>query len=560
MAFSWKNIFNNKPKHISIQDVVNREASSRVHMSDISAEFPGLTYRNISTVSFNGEKNLGEIGPALNYVLDYQMLRARSWQAQLESDLAQTAVKRLVSWTIGNGLKPQAEPIEYILKSEGVNLDKKKFQKDVETRFNLFRKSKCDYSGMLTLNELEWEAERNAIIGGDVLVIQRYNKGKHTIQLIDGDQVMSPYYGTEWYPKSLPDGHRLIDGVEIDDKGKHIAYWVRSYPVNGDIKDLYAYKFDRIEAWGKKSGLQMAYLYYGIRQRLSNTRGIPLLSACLEKIAKLDRYSEATLGQAEEAAKVSYQVIHDRDAEGKSPWLKSTVEGFNVEGSLNMANRLMQTDDGETIANKIQATTNKQSYNMPPGSEIKMLINENPLYFKDFYEKNSDSLYATLELPPNVATSKYNDSFSASRAAIKDWEHTLDVKRFKHSTRFIQPIYDFFLEINIIEGKITAPEYINAKYSGNEDIIGSYRNVRFVGPNVPHIDPVKEVQAARLILGTAGAHIPLNDVESVTESLGLGEASENIIQFADELKMTNGLKIVPTPVNQQVSKESSKGD
>jgi len=556
----WRDIFKSRPKEVSIESIVNKETEARHTMADVSAEFPGMTYRNISTVSFNGEKNLGEIGPALNYTLDYQMLRARSWQAQLESDIAQTAVKRIVSWTIGNGLKPQAEPMENILEANGIKLDKQKFQKDVETRFNLFRKTKCDYSGMLTLNELEWEAERNAIIGGDILVIQRYQKGKHTIQLIDGAQVMSPYYGSEWYPKSMPDGHRLIDGVEIDETGKHIAFWVRSYVVNGDIKDLYAYKFDRIEAWGKKSGLQMAYLYYGLKLKITNTRGIPLLSACLEKIAKLDRYTEATLGQAEEAAKVSYFVQHDVESEGKSPWLKSTIQGYNVDPSLNVSNRLMQTDDGETIANKIQATTNKQAFNMPPGSEIKMLVNENPLYFKDFYEKNSDSLYAVLELPPNIATGKYNDSFSASRAAIKDWEHTLDVRRFKHSTGFIQPIYNFWLEVCILEGKVTAPEYVLSKRNGNTDVVESYRSVRFVGPNVPHIDPVKEVQAARLILGTAGAHIPLSDVENVTENLGLGEASENIPQFAQELDLTNKLKIVPTPVNQQVSKEPKETD
>ena len=44
--------------------------------------------------NFDGEKNLGEIGPAREYVLDYTALRVRSWQSYLESEITQTTINR----------------------------------------------------------------------------------------------------------------------------------------------------------------------------------------------------------------------------------------------------------------------------------------------------------------------------------------------------------------------------------------------------------------------------------------------------------------------------------
>lgn len=513
------------------------------------AEIPGMVYKDVASISFNGEKEVGDTGPAIDYTNNYPLLRTRSWQSMYESDVAQIAVNRLVSWTVGSkGLKPQSEPFYYILESEGIKFDKKKFQKDVETRFNLFRKTKCDYSGLLNLNKLSEEAERNSIISGDILVILRLVNDKVTIQHIDGSNVMSPFFGSEFYPQALANGNKIIDGVEVNDKGEHIAFYVRTYAVSGNMQDLFSYTFERIESKGKKSGLIMAYLYYGNKMRINNTRGIPLLSACLSKIAKLDRYSEATLKQAEEAAKVSYQVVHDKDAEGKAPWTKSVVEGFDVgRGSAN----LPVTDDGVQLKKEIQVTTGGTSFNNPPGAEIKMLTNENPIYYKDFYSTNTDTLYAVLQVPPNVAIGKYDDSFSSSRMATKDWEHTLDNKREDHTVGYLQPIFDFWLEIQILLNKISAPGYLYAKQKQNDDVVNSYRNMRFVGAQVPHIDPLKEANAARIILGTAGGSLPLNDLESITEQLGGGDSIENLLQFSEEIKLAKSLGIKPEVINPQ---------
>jgi capsid protein len=518
----------------------------------------GLTYTNVQTVSFNGEKNPGAAGPMVDYRPDYAGLRVRSWQSVFESDLAQIGINKLITWVIGKGLKIQSEPEVTVLEDEGIKLDKAKFVKSFEHRFNLWKRRKsCDYSNQNNLNDLCREAERNAIIGGDVLVVLRVVKGDLKIQLIDGENVQSPYYGTQDWPQNLPNGHTIIDGVEINDKREQVAYYVKVYAVDASFENLYKYKFERIPAIGAKTGTKMAYLYYGFKNRINNVRGIPLLSACFEKLNNIDLYSGATLKQAQEAAKVDYQVVHNKEAAGQAPWVNATVSAANGMGPLNN-DQLPVTNDGEEVGKTVHVTGLGTAINNNPGSRIEMLENKNTLYFKDFYETHADTFFATLMLPPDVAMGKYNNSFSASRAAIMDWAHVLSVKREHHYEGFLEPIVSLWLELQILTNKIQAPGYVVARSQGNRIITECYKVVRFTGANVPHIDPLKEVKAAREKLGKAFDYVPLDDLENVTESLGGGDSNENIEQASEELKKAEGLGLKappePQPINQPIEK------
>jgi len=514
-----------------------------------------LTYTNVQTISFNGEKNPGAAGPMIDYKPQYAELRVRSWQAMLESDIAQIGMNKLITWVIGKGLKLQSEPVKHVLEEEGIRFDKNKFTKTFESRFHLWKKSKSvDYSGLKNLDELSTEAERNAVIGGDVLVVLRVIKGELKIQLIDGQHVQSPYYGSEWFPKQLPNGHSLIDGVEINEKREHVAYWVKVYALDASFENLYKYSFERIPAKGSKTNATMAYLYYGSQYRINNVRGIPLIAACFEKLTNLDLYSAATLKQAQEAAKVDYQVVHDKDSTPATPWAGAAALGQNIFNDANTNNKLPETDDGATLGKTTHITGIGTAWNNSPGSRVETLENKNPLYFKDFYETHTDIFFAVLQMPPNVAMGKYNNSFSASRAAIKDWEHVLMVKRENHYNGFLKPILSLFLDLQVLQNKIQAPGYIVSMKQGNKIVIDCYKNCRFVGANVPHIDPLKEVKAARELLGKAFEFVPLNDVESVTEALGCGDASENIEQGAQELNKAEGLGLKARPIEQAVVK------
>lgn len=527
---AWNDFFSPSENHRVNQSI----SSPQAKVSDGVGH-----YSIVGGITFTGEKNIGEMGPLKVYSLGYAELRARSWQLYLESESVKIIAKKYITWMVGAGLKLQAEPIEDVISDEGGKIDAQEFSRKVEQRWKLWAGSKrVAHDNQKTLNHLAAEAFKNAIVGGDVLVVLRF-KNELTIQLIDAEHLISPMFGTESYPQDLKEkGHKIINGIEIDSKGEHMAYHVRK----GDNK--FTFETERIPAKGAKSGLVMAYMVYGDRYRIDNYRGMPLLAIMFETSKKLERYKEATLGSAEERQKLSYVIEHGVASTGENFLLNQTARARNVE----QAGEMPEDDDGIQLQNRVAATLNKTVVNLPVDSKITVPDSKQELYFKDFYEKNFDIASASVEMPPNIAMSKYDSNFSASRAALKDWEHTLRVGRYYFATDFYQPIYEFFLEWQILMNKITAPGYLKARIDENHMMLSAYRNARYVGAPVPHIDPVKEVQAERLKLGTAGAHLPLTTQEAATEAIGGGDSEANTEQFEDEIEAAKEFEpVVPEP-------------
>jgi capsid protein len=517
---------------------------------------PGVTaysgsYRTIGSIAYNGEKTYGEVGPIKDYFLDYEALRARSWQMFLESEAAQIILKNHIEWVIGTGLKLQSEPVKDVIEAEGISIDTQKFSKSIEAQFRLYSKSRMsDYSDMSNLNMIQSEAYKNAKVGGDVLVILRFD-GEVRVQLIDGVHVQSPIYGSEFFPLELANGNRIVNGIELDSKGQHVAYYVR--------KDYRTLEYERIAARGTDTNALMAYMVYGSKYRLDNHRGMPLLSVLFETAKKLERYKDATLGSAEERQKIAYTVEHDVYSTGENPLARHTVVARDVE--MNRRDGYVPVDDlGNKIADRIAVSTQKQVFNLPLGAHMKAVESKNELYFKDFYTTNLMLFCAAAGIPYEVAMQKYDSNYSASRGAMKAWEHKLAVERYNFGFQFMQPIYDFFLEVRAFQRRIKGGYigYIRARMSGDRVLLEAYRNARFVGPPVPHIDPEKEVKAERLKLGTAGAHIPLTTVERATENLGGGDSYSNIEQFAEELTISESKGIKVPEIQKEKEKAKNK--
>jgi len=490
------------------------------------------SYKQFMVLGFDGEKNLGEIGPIKDYRVDHAALRLRSWQSFLESDISQTVVKKFAKWTIGSGLKLQSQPQIKVLESEGIALEPENFNVTTESRFGILAKSRhIDYSKLRNLNLIAKKAFFESLVGGDVLVILRL-EDEMTVQLVDGGHVQSPF-DRDQIVRADEKGNRILHGIEIDKKGEHVAYYVRK---GGRLLAT-----ERVEA-KTKDGLIVAFMVYGLEYRLDSVRGLPWITAVMESIKKMERYKEAVLGSAEENAKIAYQIVHQIFSTGENVLQKNIVKAFDADA---VSTDLPRSEEGKELANTIAATTNKQALNMPIGSKIeRVAANQQELYFKDYFGAHIDMTAATLGIPPEVAMSKYDSNFSASRAALKDWEHTLNVDRANFQFQFYQPIYDFWLHVQILKNKVQAPGYLQAFETNNIMVLESYRNATFEGASVPHIDPKKEVEAERLKLGNTADSIPLTTIENATGALNGGDSDSNMEQYAKELEKSKDLDIV----------------
>lgn len=427
---------------------------------------PSTTGNFMFSISYDGEKNVGEAGPIINYLNDYNGLRARSWQLYYESEIAQTIIRRSVTWTISRGLRLEAQPNELVLKSEGYNIDDTTFKgidDIIEARWKVWSSSKrCSYDGLLNLAGLAKEQQKNKWVAGDVLVILRYVKKQLTIQLIDGACVKTPYGMVDWTDGMpiVPGTERVMNGIVLNDKGQHVAYWVQTSIMN----------FQRVEAVSKKTGMLMAYMVYGQRYRVNNVRGIPLLSVVVESAMILDRYKTATLGNAEETAKVVYSIEHQAFSDGSNPIMENLTKAINATKPTDIAKDI----NGVELANNVAATTGKTTVNMPLGAELKKLNHTAELHYKEFFETNANAICSTVSIPPEVAFMKYDSNFSASRAALKDWEHTILVNRDEAATDFYAPIYALWLFTEVMENKINLPGYLRAYMEGNQTALDAF--------------------------------------------------------------------------------------
>ncbi len=529
----FKRIFNSDKKVVQMQpiqtEIVEHQATETIEMvkskprSKVVSSI-GASFTRQWTVSYDGEKNSGEIGPIINYKVDFLSLSNRSWQSYLESDISQTVINRYIMWIIDKGLKLQSAPDKLILESEGIRIDAEKYNNIVEARFRTFAKSKrSSYNGMKTFNEVAKLAFRNAKIGGDALVILRYEDKRVTVEVIDGRHVN---HSATVSPERE---NKIKNGVEIDKKKRHVGYWVKI-----DFND---YRF--IPAFDEVTGLRCSFLVYGSEYRLEDERGLPKIAVSLETISKTDRYKEATTSAAEQRAKVPYFFENNAISDEANP-LGNFALAFDdqKEGDI-------PTDEaGNIMANTVSASIGNKVFNLTKGQTVKALGAKSETAFKEFYGTNADIVCSAVGIPPNVAFSIYNDSFSASRAATKDWDHTMLVERDDYYNQFYCHVYAFWLHYEILNSRISAPGYLKAFYTDkNYTLVEAYLNCEFVGPLFPHIDPLKEVKAERAKLGPKGDNIPLTTIEQATANVGSGESMSNILQYAKEIELAdeNGL-------------------
>lgn len=475
---------------------------------------PESSYSGNFSYGFDGEKTPYELGAPIDFEGDYYALRLRAWEAFLKTDVVQNAIRKYCLWIIGSGLKLQSDPItDSKLKSN--------FVTGVEKSFRLFADLKAS-----TLNENQnlhyygAETMKTALLSGDALCVNSFKSGRATLNAYDGYLVTTPV--------EVPDDKTIVDGVELDKNGRHIAYYLQ--------KDDFSHV--RIPARNSK-GQTVAWLFYGMKYKLNDVRGISLLTAVMETVAKLDRYKSATVGTAEENAKIPYTIEHDQFSTGENPLINQVAQSFGKGKGV-----APETENINGLASKIAQTTEKQVYNMPIGATFKRNNFQNDLTFSEFFGTNVDIVYATLGMPPEVALDKFGGSYSGSRAALKSWEYKMLVDRkLLIGDQFYRPFYEFWLDMQVLTNKIDNPEYLRAFFEKDFMTLAEWRKSRFIGVTVPHIDPVKEVKAERMKLGEQFDSIPLSTAEQSCEALNSGDYDTVQTVTTKELKNGNRAEV-----------------
>lgn len=473
-----------KSKHIqkeaTIQPTEKLESKvvSNVAKSDIPPQPTSLNYNTYGNLHFDGQKNFKSLGLPLTYDIDYYGMANRAWNLYLTTDITKIVIDRLTQFAVGDGLKLQYEPDKTILKKKyNINIETD-FTKYVESIWGIYCNSKyVSNNEQSDIHTIAITVMINTLLCGDCLIIRRVKDGIVKLQVIDGRDVCG----------GIPTNtnNKVMDGVEINQNGEHVAYYVATE--NGTN--------ERITAKDSKGNTQ-AWLVYANNSRISQVRGVSSICSIIQKIDQLSKYTENEVTASEVNSKLATVIEHTEQSDGKNPILvgreliKSTAYNPELEDSTKQA---------------ILKLTNGLLINLGVGKTMKSFDTKRPnVNFEAFLDANAKYIFASQNIPFEIAVMLFSNNFSASRAALKMFETTLKIMRKNIVIDGIyKPTFKTFFLLEELKGNLNINNFdkirnnLNNTQSNQQAQIdmNALNKCRFISPPIPHVDPLKEVNA-----------------------------------------------------------------
>ena len=442
------------------------------HMASASVWGNGLARQS----TWTGNKFPGGFGPTKVLQLDYWSLRNNSSQLFTENPFARGLIRRLVTNVINTGLELEAMPDADLIPdiSEEQAQD---WSENTEKRFTIWGENPelCDYAGRQTYSQLQAEAWRESLIEGDILVrlhVDRVDRGTGLpkIDLIKGGRVRTPM-------EKIGDP-RIVEGVERDARGRHIAFYVTDDEGNST----------RVPA-RSRTGRRIAWLYYGSDKRTDEVRGTPLLGIILQSLKELDRYRDAELRAAVVNSILAMYIQKDADKMGSRA----------VEGGATHATRLQSAGpDGEAREFRIGQQVPGVVFEELQKGEVPHSFNTSRpnVNMGAFEEAVLSAIAWSSEIPPEILVLQFGSNYSASKAASSEFNIYLIKVRKDFGISFCQPAYVEWLLTETMLGRIDTPGLVESWRDPQQYVtLGSWVKATWGGVIKPSIDLGKDVKA-----------------------------------------------------------------
>lgn len=431
-----------------------------------------------------GNKKGGWLDTRPGTTFDYTQIRDRARIIYRDSTIAHGIVQRLVDNVVNTGLTWESTPIWDLL-PEAPQDDTARYslKQKSEHLFQIYSGSKeSDIEGKLTFSQIQRLIERLKLVDGEVFIILRYlNSPNRTspiaLQILRPDQVMNP--DGRSIAKINGNGGYIYEGIEYDSTGKQQAIWVA---------EEVGWTPVRVPFYGPRSGRRFVIHYANI-ESAGQARGYPELESLAYELDRLIEYDMAELDAAAAAGVMLGSVESDKDAmPGKGP-------------KLNPAIAPRATENNGPQPGIEQVEVNRRSIffnNMEPGYTMKFFqpTRPNPNYAA-FVEAFESRLGGALGMPRSVLVQQFQSSYSAARAEIKFFWHTVDRRRDDFVSGFLNPLLEAWMSEHVRQGNIQAHGFFD-RIRHHAWLCGSWDGI-----SMPQIDPAKEVRAVkdRLILG-----------------------------------------------------------
>jgi lambda family phage portal protein len=405
--------------------------------------------------------------------------RESSRDLTMNTPIARGALLREARNAIGPGLFLQSRINQNVLKLSDEEADE--WQSNTERKFHIWAGSKrSDFSLDSNFYQQQWMVTFNTSLSGDVFAVltTRVFKGKRqtSVKLIEADDVTNPL--------NKPETFTFAGGIEIDpDTKEKVRIYVRKLNpdsfINSDV-NLAGLKTEPINVYSSSGRKQVLHIYH--KERIGQLRGMPLFAAIVELLKSVSRLSEAELMAA---VITSFFTVFIKTASPQNSISPGTL--IDASGST-----------GASVNNQVSQALEMGSGNIlelgQEGQSIEIAEAKRPNgAFEPFFLAMAKQIGAAIEIPMEHLLLHFASSYTAFRGAVLEaWKFYMGSRKF-NVTEFSQPVYEDWLETEILEGRIAAPGFFE-----NDEIRAAWCGSHWTGPAQGQVDPVKETQGAEL--------------------------------------------------------------
>ena len=384
-------------------------------------------------------------------------LRNRTRQLARDNDYAAQALRTISGNVVGQGIPFQAQ----VAMQRGNRLDKATNDRIEKAWKAWCRADSCHVAGKLNFNDIERLLIRSVAESGEVLVrlvkqpFGRNNKIPLGLEVLEADWLDDRMSG-----RTAENGNEIRMGVEVDRWSRPVAYWFLpkhpgDYLINGTQQAEFGNPV-RVPAE------EVVHLF--ITQRPGQTRGVPMMASCLQRMHQLAGYEQA-------------EVVRARAS--------SALMGFitSPEGEL-VGDDVM---DGERVES---FTPGKFSYLAPGESVTVPDLHAPDGQFEPFLRAMLRGMSAGLGISYATVSQDYSQSnYSSSRLSLLDERDHWRVLQNWLIDSFHQRVYEAWLDLAVLSGQLQLPLY--------ESDPERYRQVRWMPRGWSWGDPQKEITALR---------------------------------------------------------------
>ena len=466
-------------------------------------------------------------------------LRNRAADMAINTPIGASAVNTSVTHTVGAGLAVNPRPRINILGIDAAAA--REWTRLTKEEFNLWASTvDCDICRRNNFLDLQRIAYVSYLTDGDSFALFRRKpptpRNPYTlrIQLLEANRICNPLDGSVIgvMPYSVEamskNGNRIVSGIEINDDGEIVAYYVSNRVPNDILGRDKLTEWVRVEAFGKLSGLPNI-LQICRDSRPDQFRGVPLLAPVIETLKQTSRYTNAELASAIVKSFFSLFFVQPDSNRTLDEMLGDAVAG-------NKAN-----DPDRPVADVTEYNLGPGTLNaLPKGVDVKAVDSgKSQSTFGTFTQELISQIGAALNIPREVLMKTFTASYSASRAALLQAEKEFEQSRECFIRDFCQPIYEMWLVEAVSSGRISAPGFFDDPL-----IKAAWCNAEWYAPVMGQIDPVKEVQGAQMRIA-----LGLSTHEKEAAEMTGTDFAENIEKLLEEQKMMEELRpeITETP-------------